>query len=412
MSTGLFPKALQAARMKLVYQRPFVSAFLYAFHPVPVEGLLAKAGGPVACDKWLRLYYDPVAVETFDVATCVFILYHECCHIREDHAGRLAGENQLIANLAGDCAIHTQTDTEPDLKPPTWIVRAKTFRLPENQTSEKYARLLRNLAEKNGEGLDKNIGKGTGAGNCGSAADGQLRPWEQPRPGESGATAGGVREAEQQLLRDIVAREIVESAQRGTIPADWLRWAKHQLKSVIPWQQQLASALRQQISLAQGALDYSMRRPSRRSVDFMMPSLRAPKVRVAIVGDTSGSMGDTDINRVVAETHGIIKTACVECVDFLSVDADVHTIQRNAQTGHLKLGGGGGTDMGVGIATAAALKPRADVCVVITDGATPWPESRPAFRVIVCLVNNTCNPDSVPEWATAIQVTQQDSEDM
>jgi len=69
----------------------------------------------------------------------------------------------------------------------------------------------------------------------------------------------------------------------------------------------------------------------------------------------------------------------------------------------VELIGAGGTDMGAGIAAAAALRPRSAVTVVLTDGFTPWPDEPPrGMRVVVGLLG-----DDVPEapgWTRAIRV--------
>jgi hypothetical protein len=58
--------------------------------------------------------------------------------------------------------------------------------------------------------------------------------------------------------------------------------------------------------------------------------------------------------------------------------------------------------MGAGLAGAAALKPRPDLIVVLTDGHTPWPGEPPrGIRVIVGLMDES---GTVPEWARAIVI--------
>ena len=67
-------------------------------------------------------------------------------------------------------------------------------------------------------------------------------------------------------------------------------------------------------------------------------------------------------------------------VTVLSCDAAVHTVARVRRARDVRLGGGGGTDMRVGLAAAAELRPRPDLVVVLTDGYTPWPERPPDRR--------------------------------
>jgi predicted metal-dependent peptidase len=66
----------------------------------------------------------------------------------------------------------------------------------------------------------------------------------------------------------------------------------------------------------------------------------------------------------------------------------------------VKLLGGGGTDMGVGIAAALELKPKPDLVLVLTDGHTPWPKA-PRAKVIVGLLDPL---GRVPDWATTVLI--------
>jgi hypothetical protein len=59
-----------------------------------------------------------------------------------------------------------------------------------------------------------------------------------------------------------------------------------------------------------------------------------------------------------------------------------------------------------GFDAAAALRPRPDLIVVLTDGWTPWPERRPAgSTVIVGLIGaEATETDAVPAWAQTIRI--------
>ena len=78
--------------------------------------------------------------------------------------------------------------------------------------------------------------------------------------------------------------------------------------------------------------------------------------------------------------------------------------------------------MGVGIAAAAAHRPKLDLVIVLTDGYTPWPAYKPAgMDVIVGIVGSTRGaeeegirlpkmyaptaPPVPPEWATTIYIS-------
>lgn len=124
-------------------------------------------------------------------------------------------------------------------------------------------------------------------------------------------------------------------------------------------------------------------RPSRRSAalrGIVLPSLRRPLPRVAVVIDTSGSMGEAEIAAALGEVTGVLREVGVRGnrVTVLACDADVQAVSRVTATGQITLGGGGGTDMRVGIAAALAGPERPSVVVVLTDGLTPWPDETPS----------------------------------
>lgn len=75
--------------------------------------------------------------------------------------------------------------------------------------------------------------------------------------------------------------------------------------------------------------------------------------------------------------------------------------------------GGGGTDLREGFARALSSRPRPDVVVALTDGRTPWPESRPRCRTVVGLFPRASSynesdpgytPDAPPDWARVVTI--------
>jgi len=100
----------------------------------------------------------------------------------------------------------------------------------------------------------------------------------------------GSRDAAQKLLERQVAHEIREhQLQWGSTPAGWQRWADQILEPTVRWQQVLAAAVRRGVADVAGRVDFSYRKPSRRSSvsgDVILPSLRQPLPKVAMVLDT------------------------------------------------------------------------------------------------------------------------------
>jgi predicted metal-dependent peptidase len=210
------------------------------------------------------------------------------------------------------------------------------------------------------------------------------------------------------LLRRQIAQEVLNHGkQAGNMPAGLLRWAEELLTPKVDWRRLLAALLRRAVSEVAGAVDYSYRRPSRRSSvagGVVLPALRRPVPEVAVVCDTSGSMTDELLAMALTEVDGLLKSLGLSRqLRVLSCDTAVDAVQRVTSTRQITLTGGGGTNMGAGIDAAAALRPRPAICVVLTDGITPWPASPPkGMRVIVALLGEA--DVEPPAWASVVRV--------
>jgi predicted metal-dependent peptidase len=139
----------------------------------------------------------------------------------------------------------------------------------------------------------------------------------------------------------------------------------------------------------------------------VFPSLYRPVPEVAVVCDTSGSMDAELLARVLAEVDAIVARAGLRSTGLtaLAVDTTVHSARRVRRADQVSLAGGGGTDMGAGIAAALARRPRPEVIIVLTDGYTPWPDVAPPCRVVVgVLVSSMGTPQSAPAWARTVLI--------
>ncbi len=134
--------------------------------------------------------------------------------------------------------------------------------------------------------------------------------------------------------------------------------------------------------------------------------MRRPLVTVAVVVDTSGSMGQAEVDAALAEVRGVIRAAGIGSQQLLvlACDAAVGATSRVRRVEDVQLVGGGGTDMRVGIGAAEASRPQPDVVVVFTDGYTPWPEHPTRARLIVALIGGQA-AETAPSWATTVCVS-------
>ena len=205
------------------------------------------------------------------------------------------------------------------------------------------------------------------------------------------------------MAQDVIAH----SKQAGNVPGGLLRWAEEILNPKVNWRKVLAAELRRAVAEVSGAVDYSYRRPSRRAAvagNVVLPALRRPVPDVAVVCDTSGSMTEDLLAAALAEVEGLMRAlGMARQVRVLACDTAVGAAQRVSSARQVELVGGGGTDMGTGIAAAVALRPRPAITVVLTDGYTPWPAAAPkGTRVVIGLLGPRA-PDA-PAWARAVRV--------
>ena len=420
-------RAWAAARVWAAHQAPYMASALLALDPVvvdqsdePQSDRLDLRALPVDL-RW-HVYLDPDVLGEMPVPTIGFWLVHQVSHLLRHHAQRSpvrdpAGSTtrprthsreEQRWNAAADAEINDDLVAGNTARPEE-AVTPSTLGLPDSLTAEQYWDALGGSGTEDGSGTDDGSGAEPGdraAGHadrghdCGSGCDGVARPWDSGQPG-LGASG-------QKLLERDVARRIEEHQRRfGTTPAGWRRWAAEILEPTVSWQRLLASAIRRGVADVAGRVDFSYRKPSRRSLlggDVILPSLRQPLPKVAMVLDTSGSMDEHLLAQSLAEVDGVLRGLGVgrRHLQIVCCDAQAFEAQKIMRARDVELLGGGGTDMGAGLAAAAALRPRPDLIVVLTDGHTPWPTEPPrGTRVIVGLMDPS---GRVPEWARAIAI--------
>lgn len=244
--------------------------------------------------------------------------------------------------------------------------------------------------------------QGACAGDCGSIADGRPRAYEAAPPGEGGPD--GLSPVEARAVRIETARA-VKAAGRQAGDA-WLDWADHVLEPpAVPWQRVLRSAVQRRVQAARGRADYTYAQPSRRQrPGVILPGMAAPDVSVALVIDTSASMGSADARRALSEAEGIIRATSAP-VRIIWCDTRAHDggAHRSVRRAAREARGGGGTDMAAGIRAALEARPRPACIVVLTDGWTPWPDRAPGVPVIVGIIGGDGTPEP-PAWARTVRI--------
>jgi len=426
-------EAIREERLLLSSLYQYLNHLLYAAKLEVEEGL-----GPLAVvDRTLRVRFSPEA-QGLPREELQGLLMHELWHPftgmvpgeeRWENMVKLASAHGLkgeaahrLVNAASDLAINSAL-RRMGLALPKGGLFPDRFGLSEGLTGEEYLLELLEVAERvmrevSGGGKDQSKG--------GKDQKGEASPQEEGEGGQDPledlvedlvrsvltSEGGGMDEAVAapegekgpllEAIRREVAQRILEAAKsRGDVPGDLIRFAEAALTPKVPWETLLRALVSQALAPVRGPVHRTYAVLHRRTpfLGAVLPGGRDGLPRIALVVDTSGSVDDRELDQALAETRRIL--ALVGTLTVYSVDAAVQAVQTVRDVRQVRLKGGGGTDMRVGIEEAA--KGRPDLIVVYTDGYTPWPEKAPPVPVVV-----VCTTDQkTPPWAKRVRVDPQ-----
>ncbi|MFF4746115.1 VWA-like domain-containing protein [Streptomyces sp. NPDC001268] len=399
---------LYAARLHAARVRPYLATALFALGTVE-----SRRVPTMAVDRHWRCYVSPAFVDRTPVEELAGVWVHEVSHLLRDHHGRsdrvarergLTGPAQrLRMNIAADCEINDDVYGD-GLALPEGAVLPASLDLPEGELMEDYLRRFRlGPHTQDFAWLD-----------CGSGADGLAREWDLGPDGAHGLSA-----QERDAVRFRVAQGI--TGRPGSAPKGWRRWAEEAFHPPQPWRELLGAAVRSAATGAGGGDDYIYGRPSRRSAGVpgaVLPGLRRTPPRVSVVIDTSGSVSDAELGSALLEVAAISRAVGGrrDLVTVVPCDAAARAVHPLCRAEGIPLVGGGGTDLRTGFAKALRARPRPDVVVALTDGQTPWPDTRPPCRTVVGLFPRERSarswdeddpdhvPDAPPEWARVVVI--------
>lgn len=361
---------IRAARTALVARFPYLYPVAYLLSLVESEKLPT-----MAVDKRGKLYYNPRFVDALTDTQLVGLLWHEVHHILREHVGPRGEElkKHPLGNIALDLEINDDAEEAgvdlPRPPHPYGGYFPQDLGLPRGLLAEEYLELLKDQPPPKEQGSMDQHGPG---------------PWEEEEGGEEGVDEGTLEVARRAVAQK--AKEY-EAKGRGTLPSGMRRWVDQILNPRVDWRSVLRRMVKGTIAHHLGKKRPTYTKPNRRGHAYhpvIMPGYYGLKPRVAIVVDTSGSMGKEELAQALGEIHGILRQ--VREVTVISTDAAAHTVQKVFRPEQITLMGGGGTDMTQGIKKAEEL--RADIAVIITDGDTPWPTKPPKITTLAVIIGN------------------------
>ena len=396
-------RRVAAARVWVARHRPYYTKALLACPLV-----FTSEAPTLAIDQQWRIYVNPSYAASLSVEEAAAALVHELNHGLRSHKERsdqipVPDGCRRIWNVAGDCEINDDL-AEDGLNPREEWVYPHSFDMRPGGLAEGYYHQL----------LDNAIVVKVEVWCCGSGAGGVPEDFEhrESSSGKDGPVVAvdGIDPLHREVLRKATAQAIDDHYGQngwGSVPQGLRRWAGMKLRPEVDWRRVLASEVRRSLHNRPGIGDYTWSRPPRRpdTGPAIRPGSARPAAQIAVVIDTSGSMGEHDLARALSETQAILAKAVPgEAIAVYSVDADVAAARTVFSTRQIELAGGGGTDMRAGIEAAARKHPAA--IVVITDGYTPWPPARPPGNTstVIAVLTQPWASQNVPPWIKAITI--------
>lgn len=432
-----FPPA-EKALYQLARRCPMIAEELSRITPLVVAPGALK-GSPAAIDKYWRLYIDPKGwaevVESAEEG--VGVLMHEFGHVAKDHHGRCrrAGLSRKEGNRCADLEENSSL-LASGFRLPKCGLFPEDYGLPGCLLLEEYAELLRKRGQQramsgagsagnapspnpqsggDGDQLDGGDGpsgsqSGDGdqsgneqAGHSGSPSDGREMPepihgsgvqdepgdWEAGPPEKSGVP--GVSQVEGEMIRQNLARKVVESPNKGSLPASLQRWAQDFVahRSKVDWRNELRAAFSG--ALRHGLDDTTYSRRSRRQgqLEHRLPATVEVTPTVAVIIDTSGSIDDDMLGQAVAETLALARKHQAT-VYACGCDAQASEAQLVRSIADIKkiLVGSGGSDMRPAEDAIAKIKGGVSAVIYIGDGDADFhPSPRIRARHIAVLTS-------------------------
>lgn len=338
---------------------------------------------PTAATDGKEVLYNPSFVCGLPKAEVTGVCVHECLHLANRHHVRRGTRESKRWNVAVDLAINLLIKEAGFALPKEGCFpgEGQFKNLPVNLSGEEYYRLL------DGMDLSKFMGPGDDPGGCGGVLE--------PGSGQEADLAASEAEWEVNLAQ---ARNIAQ--RMGKLPAGIARMIDQALTAKVDWK----TVLRDFIS-RHAKNEYRWVPGNRRYVwrGLYLPSLRGEQLEnVVLAIDTSGSIGQRDLDVFAGEISGIIEAGAGR-LTILYHDCEVANVQTwEANDGPLVLEpkGGGGTSH-ICVSEYIEKEGLETSCLVcLTDLFTQFPDHEPDYPVLWASITK----DAKVPWGTLIHV--------
>lgn len=384
-------------RSALLWTAPAFTHLLFSMLN-PTKGELAATfteGVPIAATDGSNLILNPKTFFKYTLGERIFIVAHEVLHCVFNHCIMLRPFNQTkkvkyadgselpydpqLMNVAmdliiNDLLIESKIGTFPKdgCHDPKIATHKDSF-------LDAYKKVWKQKPGGNGPGGKSGGNPGSNPGG-GNGFDQLLEP---------GTVQGKNPDKAAQDRSDTawgtaVAAAMAAAKLQGKLPAALERMFSNILEPEVSWQDHIRAFFARKV----GAGGYDWRKPDRRLIqrDIYSPRRSGNGCGDVVVAvDTSGSIGQRELDVFFAELRGILDDVRPNKIHLVWCDAKVHHVDEidcSSYLGGLKPHGGGGTAFEPVFTWIDENNVVPDALVYLTDGMGSFPKSAPNYPVV------------------------------
>ncbi|HLL29013.1 MAG TPA: VWA-like domain-containing protein [Xanthobacteraceae bacterium] len=377
-------KAWSDTRVSLLWHCPAFSHIFYTMLDTVNSKHIAMftKDVPIAATDGSSLIINPDTFFKYNLNERVFIVAHEIMHCIYNHCitmhqfaqrgkvsypdGKSFPYDQQTMNQALDLVINDALiESKVGQFNKDWLHDPK-IATAKDTGLDAYRKLIKDKPPMSGKGFDIHLSPGAGRGQDPNTAS-------QQRNEIAWKTA--------------IAAAANAARAQGKLPAGLERLFGELLDPQIDWREKIRALFARKV----GSGSYNWQKPDRRLIvrGIVAPGRSGFGAGTVVVGcDTSGSIGEKELDMFFAEMAGILEDVRPRELVVIWCDAKVHRVDELYDPSDLNsvrckgAPGGGGTDFRPVFDEIAERGLEPEALVFLTDGMGSFPDKPPAYPVI------------------------------
>lgn len=386
-------------RSALLWKCPAFTHILFSMLN-PSKGELAAVFTteiPIAATDGSNLILNPEKFFEFNLDERVFIVAHEILHCILNHCvvtmpmrrsklvkyvdGTELPYHHATANKAMDYVINDMLIADRIGRFPSVGLHDPSIATKDDNFVDAYKKVYEDDKKKGGDG------------SCGGQPGG-FDVVLDPGSAQGQDPAQAAQDRSQTAWDTAVAAALSSAKMQGKLSANLERLLSEIVEPTVTWQDHIRALFARRI----GSGGYDWRKPDRRLIlrDIYAPQRSGHGCGTIVVAiDTSGSIGQRELNAFFGEMRGIIDDVAPQQIHVVWCDAKVHkvdTVEQGSDIDHLKPHGGGGTDFRPVFDWIDEQPDTPDALVYLTDLMGSFPDHAPNYPVIWGDIYNKSKP--------------------